>query len=165
MAVLGGGVLKSWSSTHGSIAMSSGEAEYYAMVKAAAEGLAIQAVVLHLGYDLKLRLWVDATCAKSIASCTGLGKVRHMEVKYLWAQEAHKKRRFAIAKIAGDKNPSDINTKPKSATEMSMRLEEVGGWLVRKACVTSTSPTRTTTRSTSWADASDSASECEGLAE
>ena len=156
--MLGGGVLKSWSSTQGSIAMCSGEAEYYAMVKAAAEGLAIQALALDLGYDLKLRLWVEATCAKAIASRMGLGKVRHMEVKYLWAQEAYKKQRFAISKIAGDKNPADINTKPKSAVETSMLLEGVGGWLIKRTRMTSTTATATR-RSSSWADA------CEELSE
>ena len=43
-----------WSSTQGAIAMSSGGAEYYAMVKAAAEGLGIQALAEYLGYEMKL---------------------------------------------------------------------------------------------------------------
>jgi hypothetical protein len=80
MAVLAGGLLKSWSSTQGTIAMSSGEAEYYAMVKAAAEALAIQALAKDLGYSMKIRLWVDSTAAQAIVSRIGLGKVRHMEV-------------------------------------------------------------------------------------
>ena len=38
--MLGNGVVKAWSSTQTEIAQSSGEAEYYALVRAAAEGWA-----------------------------------------------------------------------------------------------------------------------------
>ena len=129
MAVLAGGLLKSWSSTQGTVAMSSGEAEYYAMVKAAAEALAIQALAKDLGYSMKIRLWVDSTAAKAIVSRIGLGKIRHMEVKYVWAQEAHKIGRFEVRKVHGTRNPSDINTKPKTASEMADLLEKAGSWL------------------------------------
>ena len=151
MAVLAGGLLKSWSSTQGTVAMSSGEAEYYAMVKAAAEGLGIQALAKDLGLQLKLRLWVDSTAAKAIVSRIGLGKVRHMEVKYLWAQQAHKDGRFDVHKIASEKNPADINTKPKSAAEMAPKIKSVGGWLMKRA---GTSPWDTciAEKLGSWAD-------------
>ena len=48
--VLDGGALKSWSSTQATVAMSSGEAEYYALVKGAAEGLGMQALMKDLGW-------------------------------------------------------------------------------------------------------------------
>ena len=92
VAVITGGAIKSWSSTQGTIALSVGEAEYYAMVKAAAEGLALVALGEDLGFKLKLKLWVDSNAAKAIASRLGLGRVRHMEVKFLWAQEALRKK-------------------------------------------------------------------------
>jgi hypothetical protein len=112
--------------------MSVGEAEYYAMVKAAAEGLGIQAMAKDLGYDFGLRIWVDSSTAKAIASRIGLGRVRHMEVKYLWAQEAHKDGRFQVLKIAGDRNPADVLTKPKNATDMRDMLEMVGARSVKR---------------------------------
>ena len=125
-----GGAIKHWSSTQGSIALSVGEAEYYALVKAAAEGLGIPSLAQDVGIELKLRLWVDSTTADAIASRIGLGKVRHMEVKYLWAQEAHRNGRFCIRKIAGDKNPADVLTKPKSVLEMEGKIRAVGGRVV-----------------------------------
>ena len=84
---VGGGMMKSWSGTQASTAMSSGEAEYYAMVKGASEALGIQALAADLGWSWKVRMWVDSSAAKSIASRTGLGKVRHIEVRFLWLQE------------------------------------------------------------------------------
>jgi hypothetical protein len=132
VASISGGALKHWSSTQGTVAMSVGEAEYYAMVKAAAEGLGIQSLAKDLGYDFGLRIWVDSTTAKAIASRIGLGRVRHMEVKYLWAQEAHKNARFQIRKIASERNPSDVLTKPKSATDMKQKLAMVGASIQKK---------------------------------
>ena len=79
--MLAGGLVKSWSSTQATVATSSGEAEYYALTRAAAEGLGVQALMLDLGWSVGLRVWVDSTAAKAIGSRVALGKVRHMEVK------------------------------------------------------------------------------------
>ena len=54
--MMGDGVVKTWSSTQTTIAQSSGEAEYYALVRAAAEGLGMQSVMRDLGWEMKLRL-------------------------------------------------------------------------------------------------------------
>ena len=81
-------------STQGSVALSVGEAEYHALVKGAAEGLGIRALARDRGTELTLRIWVDSTTTDAIASRIGLGSVRHMEVKYLLAQEAHQNKRF-----------------------------------------------------------------------
>jgi hypothetical protein len=150
VVAIAGGAIKSWSSTQGTIALSSGEAEYYALVKAVAEGLGIQALALDLGYTMKLRVWVDSTAAKAVVSRLGLGKVRHLEVKYLWAQEALRKGRFEVRKIAGTANPADLLTKPLSAGEMSRGLEKVSGFLVRKSSTATPRSARTP-----WADIED----------
>ena len=44
-----GGVTKTWSSMQATVAQSSGEAEYYAMVRAAAEALGMQSIMRELG--------------------------------------------------------------------------------------------------------------------
>ena len=83
---MAGGALKSWSSTQATVALSVGEAEYYALVKAAAEGLGIQSVMRDLGWEVKVRVRVDSSTANSVASRIGMGKLRHLEVKFLWVQ-------------------------------------------------------------------------------
>ena len=70
--------MKTWSSTQSVPALSSGEAEYYALVKAAAEALGIQALAKDLGLEMNIRFWADSTAAKAIVVRIGLGKVRHM---------------------------------------------------------------------------------------
>ena len=122
LVVVNGCLVKSWSSTQSTIALSSGEAEYYAAVKAAAEALAIQRVAAELGWQLGIRIWIDSSAAKSISSRIGIGKVRHLEVKYLWLQDALKAKRFEMRKIHGRANPSDIGTKPVNAAAIREAL-------------------------------------------
>ena len=133
VAAISGGIIKSWSSTQSSIALSSGEAEYYALTKAAAEGLGIQALAADLGWSMKLRIWVDSTAAKAIAARTGLGRVRHLEVRYLWVQDALKKGKFIIEKVRGDINPGDLATKPHSVEEMQVMLKIVNVEVTKRA--------------------------------
>ncbi len=68
--------------------MPSGEAEYYAVAKAAAESLGMEALAKDLGWVVKVQLMVDSSAAKAIASRNGLGKVPHQKVRRLWVQDA-----------------------------------------------------------------------------
>ena len=124
--VVDGGVVKSWSSMQTTVAQSSGEAEYYAMVRAAAEALGLRAIMNDLGWQAVVRVWVDSSAAKSMSARIGLGKVRHMEVKYLWLQEAVRDKRIMVKKILGTQNPADALTKPKACHEVAGLLERVG---------------------------------------
>ena len=93
-------------------------------MKAAAESLAIQTVANELGWKLGIRICIDSSAAKAISSRIGLGKVRHLEVKYLWLQEALKAKRFEMKKIHESANPSDIGTKPVNAAAIRQALNE-----------------------------------------
>ena len=55
-------------STQPSIALSSGEAEYSALVKAAAEGIGLQSILRDLGFETSVEVHTDSSAAKSIAS-------------------------------------------------------------------------------------------------
>ena len=59
-----------------------------------------------------------------------MGRVRHLEVRFLWVQEGVKKRRLVLRKILGTINPADILTKPKTAKEIAEQVERLGGILV-----------------------------------
>ena len=77
-----------WSSILGDIATSVDEAEYNALVKAAAEGSGLVAFGHDLGYEFSLLIWVSSSTAKAIATRLCLPEVRYMEVKFLWVKEA-----------------------------------------------------------------------------
>ena len=78
--------MKSWSSTQSTVATSSGEADYNALVRRAAEAWGLKAVLDELGWEIP-DIMIDSAAAKSIVFRLGLGKQRHIEVKLLWAQE------------------------------------------------------------------------------
>ena len=78
---------QSWASTQAVIALSSGEAEYYGLVKAASVGLGIRSMQRDMGIDTSIHVFTDAEAARGIATRRGLGRTRHIEVHYLWVQE------------------------------------------------------------------------------
>ena len=106
-----------------------GEAEYYALVTGSAEGLGIRSLMQDLGWDLQVKIWTDSSTAQSVASRRGLGKLRHVELRFLWVQEMVKKGRLKLGKVWGPKNVADHLTKGKMAWEYAHLLRGVGGEL------------------------------------
>jgi hypothetical protein len=129
----GGGLLKTWSRTQGCIALSSGEAEFYAAIKGSAEGLGIRSLLADMGQAVEVEVIQDSTAAKGTASRLGIGKVKHLDVGWLWIQEAVRKGEVVLRKINGKVNPADVLTKPKSAAE-AVRLTDALGFelMIRK---------------------------------
>ena len=62
------------------IALSSGEAEYYGVVRGAATSKGTQSILKDMGIKLELEVLTDSSAAKGISSRKGTGKVRHIEV-------------------------------------------------------------------------------------
>ena len=65
------------------VALSSAEAELYAMVAASAEALAVQAYARDLGMEVNVELYADSSAALGIAKRAGIGKVRHLRTQGL----------------------------------------------------------------------------------
>ena len=127
-----GCTVKNFSATQSSIATSVGEAEYYAALRGAAEGLCVQALGRDLGLELEVWLWSDSTSARGIACRRGLsGRTRHLETKFLWLQEAVANKRLKWAKIGTEVNPADVLTKIRNVGGAARLIESVGGFLVR----------------------------------
>jgi hypothetical protein len=124
---MAGATLKTWSSTQKTIARSSGEAELYAMVKAASEGLAMQALAREMGLEAALHVCTDSSAAVGIASRQGVGKIRHLSVSDLWVQECVRQGRFVLSRVPGSRNPADAMTKPLACVDVSHKLHKVGG--------------------------------------
>ena len=109
--MLGTHLLKSWSVTQASVALSSGEAEFYGVVRGAGVGLGVKALFSDLGLGVPLRVWTDSSAAIGIVSRQGLGKLRHVECASLWVQQRARRREFELHKIDGTQNPADLFTK------------------------------------------------------
>ena len=111
VALIGNHMIKSWSTTQAVIALSSGEAEFYGIVKGSSIGIGIRSVLADLGVDCRIGVHTDASAAKAIASRKGLGKVRHIEVNQLWIQDRVGSGDVELYKIPGTINPADALTK------------------------------------------------------
>jgi len=107
--------------------LSSGEAEFHGLVKAAAVSLGQQALLRDLGVDVKIRLWTDSSAAIGITSRQGLGKLRHVDTKTLWLQQAARTGRVQVRKVAGVANPADLFTKHALARERVLELVRLLG--------------------------------------
>ena len=73
VAMIGGHMIKSWSTTQAVIALSSGEAEFYGIVKGSSIGIGLRSVLADLGVDSRIQVHTDASAAKGIAMRRGLG--------------------------------------------------------------------------------------------
>ena len=109
---------KTWASTQAIIALSSGEAEYYGIVKAGSAALGCKAMFHDLGVSVGLRVHTDAEAAKGVANRIGLGKTRHIAVHFLWVQEKIRNGDFALRKVHGKANPADLMTKHLARDDM-----------------------------------------------
>ena len=81
----------------------------------------------YLGYEMDIRVWTDSDAGRSVASRRGLGKLRHMELRYLWVQDAVKDGRLEVKRVNGEANIADHLTKPKNWMEMQAMIKEAGG--------------------------------------
>ena len=108
---LGEHTIKTYCKQQKVVALSSAEAELYAMVAASAESMAIQAYARDLGLTLGNKLYTDSSAALGIAKRAGIGKVRHLRIQELWVQEVRVSGRITYKKVLGEKKPSDLRTK------------------------------------------------------
>ena len=130
--MIGRHLLRAWSSTQPSIAMSSAEAEYYALVEGATRSLGLQSMMRELGLRKNIFVQTDSSAAKSFASQRGLGRMRHIEVKDLWLQEAICRSRLKVVKIRGEENPADVFTKYLSAADTELQCARMNVELVKE---------------------------------
>ena len=115
--MLGKHLIKSWSSTQTTVSLSSGEAEFYGVVKAAGIGLGYQALLEDLGYKMPVRVWTDSSATMGICTRTGLGKLRHIDTNCLWIQAKVRSGAIELRKVRGEVNPADLFTKYLSSND------------------------------------------------
>ena len=109
--LLGRHLIKSWSSTQTSVALSSGEAEFYGVVKAGGVSLGFQALLADVGIALPIRVWTDSSATLGICGRQGLGRLRHIDTQCLWIQQRVRDGTVQLYKVRGEDNPVDLFTK------------------------------------------------------
>ena len=110
------------------IALSSGEAEYYGMVKGLSVALGVRGTARDLGWEYAdaITLKTDASAAIGIANRIGVGKVRHIEVSQLWLQQKVADGEVVIQKVPGGENIADALTKAVDAPALRAHVVGIG---------------------------------------
>jgi len=129
----GSHLIKSWSKTQTVVALSSGEAECYGMVKGASEALGLQAMLKDFNADCNVNLKSDASAAVAIANRRGFGKVRHIEVCQLCLHYKVRRGDINIVKAGAHENLADALTKYVSCDGISMHMRCTSQYLLKKA--------------------------------
>jgi len=111
LTMVNGYLVKHWSSTLKTIALSSGEAELAAIVKGASEAMGTRSLCQDLGISVEIDIHADSAAAIGICQRMGIGRVRHLDVAQLWVQEKLKAKELSLHKCLGANNPADILTK------------------------------------------------------
>ena len=118
--------LTQWCRGQAVIAISSGEAEYYALVTTISELCGIRSLAQDWNLDYKLKANVDATAAIGIASRRGLGKLKHVNTIFLWVQERIDQLKIDIKKKHTSEMLADLLTKFLGNKIMLKHLTNMG---------------------------------------
>ena len=125
----GGSLMASYVRTQKNISLSSGESEFVAMVGGAGEAIYLKDCIDYMTkgvYLLDTVLRTDSAAARGIGQRIGAGRVRHLDCGLLWVQKGIKEKWFRAAPIGGARNPSDLGTKPLSASKIREHLCRAG---------------------------------------
>ena len=115
MVFLNGRPVTSWSRSQKSIALSSCEAEYLAAVGGGAEGIQIGRLWNFLvRKETEVAVVTDSSSCRAVAQRQGVGRLKHIETKYLWLQQCVKLGILTMTGVATLLNVADIGTKKLS---------------------------------------------------
>ncbi len=89
-------------------------------------GLGEQALLADWNISVVLQIWMDATAGMAIGRRRGLGRVKHVDVAFLWVQEIFKKERALLGKKHTKEMLADMFPKAVSATDLIRHLCHVG---------------------------------------
>ena len=83
----------------------------------ATQGIGYKRLLEWFGFIVEWRLGTDSSAARAICLREGVGKIRHMDLKLLWCQQAVKLHNLKIYKVAGPLNRANIGTKKLAVTQ------------------------------------------------
>ena len=116
-------LLRHWSKTRTTVALSSAEAELTGICAGASQGIGMRSMMKDLGFTWDLTIRSDAAAAIGICKRRGLGKVRHLATADLWIQDHVRTGDFVLKKMLGSENPADILTKHVDRGLLSKHLD------------------------------------------
>ena len=117
------------SRTQSTLALSSGEAEMYAIGTGSNEALYLRNFLLEarLCQALNVVIHTDSTAGKAMSSRFGTSrKTRHVQLRYLFMQDLVKDGVIMLRKVLGTENPADVCTKHVTQDTLLRHLWKLG---------------------------------------
>ena len=99
------------SRTQAVIALSSAEAELMALSSALQDGLFCKRLLSELGDAVKITLHSDSTAALALTRRRGVGRVKHLDIRWLWCQDIYRSGQLALCHVPSKTNLADVLTK------------------------------------------------------
>ena len=101
LAFVNGSLVHFYSRTQKQTAMSSCEAEFISVATGVSETMYLKRVVEFLwGEEPEVEIYCDSSSARQLASKKGLGNIRHLDLKLLFAQRMLEEKLFVLKPIA-----------------------------------------------------------------
>lgn len=83
-----------------------------------------QTLKQEIGLPTSIMLYTDASAAQGSVLRTGLGRLKHLDMKNLWLQQEVQQRRPGVSKITDANNASDLLTKVMDGPKFLRRCQQ-----------------------------------------
>jgi len=101
------------------VALSSGQSEIASATESIREAMLLQFNLEFAGFgNLPIKVHIDASVARAFIHRIGVGKQKHIDIKFCWLQDAAARNKFQTHKIPREENPGDCLTHPPTAKDL-----------------------------------------------
>ena len=106
--------IETWSVDQQVVSLSSAESEFYAIGSGCARGLTIKHVLLEILHTttpdavIGMTVCTDSDAARGMIHRVGCGRVRYLQTRYLWHQQALREGHFVVVRCGTKENPRDF---------------------------------------------------------
>ena len=121
----GGHLVDSWVESDQVRAVSSGEAELHGIVDCSARGIFTKHMYEEMGRTINIDVETVSTAAIGMCSRAGVGKTRHIQVRWLWIQDAIRDEVVRFSKVRGTENEADMGTKDRDGPTHQRLLQKL----------------------------------------
>ena len=105
-------------------ALSSGEAELFGIVDGSARGTLTKHMYEEMGRTVNIDGETDSTAAIGMCPRTGVGKTRHIQVRWLWIQDAIRDRVVRLRQVKCIENEAGMGNQRPRRSDTSALLAE-----------------------------------------
>ena len=120
-------MVTSWSRSQKRIALSSCEAEFLAAAGGAAEALQVKDLWIFVSRrEVMIKAITDSSSCRAFTERLGVGRLKHIDIKYSWMQLEVKKETLVMESIPTLMNVSDLGTKKLSRQRREFPMYLIG---------------------------------------